>query len=252
MQAQDIMTTNVATVTPNTGIRDIAHLMIDRHISGVPVVDLEGQLVGMVTDGDLYRRTELGTDKKQFGWLKIFHPTSKLAREYIAGQAHTAGDLMTTQVFAVAPQTSVRQIADLLERERIRRVPVVVDGLVVGIVSRANLMQALISSPVENLEANLNDRRVRDLVIAEYKRLPCGMLPEGNVTVADGVVHVWGYLSSDAQRDALRVAVEAIPGAKGFEDHTYQYFGDADGRQQRPSRIIVEEPDDAGLEEILA
>jgi len=129
---------------------------------------------------------------------------------------------------------------------------------VVGIVSRANLMQALTASPVENLEANLNDRHVRDLVIAEYKRLPCGMPSEGNVTVADGVVHLWGYLSSDAQRDALRVAVEAIPGVKGFEDHTYQYFGDAGGRQQRPSRIILEEPDDleepdgAGLEEILA
>lgn len=91
---------------------------------------------------------------------------------------------------------------------------------------------------------NLNDRRIRDLVIAEYKRLPWGMPSESNIIVTDGMVHLWGYVPSDVELDALRVAAEGIPGVKGFEDHIYRFFGDAGGRQRRPSQVIIEEPGD--------
>jgi CBS-domain-containing membrane protein len=239
------MTTDVVTVSPESGVRDIAKQMVEHHISGLPVVDAAGRLVGIVTDGDLYRRVELGTGKQRSSWLEIFGLDSTQAREYVAEHANTAADVMTTRVFSVTPQTSVRQIADLLERERIRRVPVVADGAVVGIVSRANLVQALASAPTEDIRLNLNDRRIRDLVIAEYKRLPWGMPSESNVIVTDGIVHLWGYVPSDVELDALRVAAEGIPGVKGFEDHLYRFFGDAGDRQRRPSQVIIEEPGDA-------
>jgi len=245
MKARDIMTNDVLTVNPGTDIRAIAKLMIDHHISGVPVVDATGHLVGIVTDGDLYRRTELGTERKRRNWLEIFGFDTRQAEDYVASHAHKASDLMTSQVHAVSPEATVQQIADLFERKRIRRVPVVVDNRVVGIVSRANLTQALASAPREDTRVTLSDRRVRDLVLAEFKRMPWGPPHEGNVIVTDGVVHLWGYYPSDAELRALRIAVEGIPGVKGFEDHTYRFVADTGGRQRKPSEVTVEGPCDA-------
>ncbi len=250
MQARDVITTNVVTVKPTAGVRDIAKLMVEHCISGLPVIDASGHLVGIVTDGDLYRRTELGTDKKRSNWLEFFGLDSTPAQNYVQAHGHTASDIMTTRVFAVTPETPLRQIADLFERERIRRVPVVADDLVVGIVSRANLVQALISTPAEDTRAHLSDQRVRDLVIAEYKRLPWGMPAEGNVIVTNGVVHLWGLVASGVELNALRVAAEGIPGVKGFEDHTFRYFGDVGVRQRVPSQLVVEEPDYVAAEQV--
>jgi CBS domain-containing protein len=245
MRARDIMTTDVLTVAPGTEIREAAKLMVDHHISGLPVVDAAGHLAGIVTDGDLYRRTELGTERKRRSWLEVFGFDTRQAADYVASHAHTVGDVMTSHVQAVSPETAVQQIADLLERARIRRVPVVVDDRVVGIVSRANLVQALAAAPQEDTRIRLSDRRVRDLVIGEFKRMPWGPPHEGNVIVTDGVVHLWGYYPSDAELDALRVAVEGVPGVKGFEAHTYRFAADTGGRQHKPSEVTIEGPPDA-------
>ena len=152
---------------------------------------------------------------------------------------------MTTDVVGVAPGTSLRQIADLFETRRFRRVPVILDGMVVGIVSRANLVQALASLPAVNAEGGLTDRHIRDLILAEYKRLPWGPQSEGNVIVTDGVLHLWGVVSSDAELAALRVAAEAIPGVKGFENHTIRFLGDVGVHPHTLSRVTIVEPEDA-------
>jgi CBS domain-containing protein len=245
MQAHDIMITKVVTVQPGTTVREIANLMVDHRISGLPVVDESGRLVGIVTDGDLYRRAELGTDKRRRSWLEMFSSSTE-AQDYVEAHGRTARDVMTADVVAVAPGTSLRQIADLFETRRIRRVPVVVDGRVVGIVSRANLVQALVSMQSDNAEGGLSDRRIRDLVLAEFKQLPWGLQSEGNVIVKDGVLHLWGFVSSDAELAALRVAAEAIPGVTGFEDHTIRLFGDVGGRLRTGSKVTVVEPDGTG------
>ena len=245
MQARDIMTTNVVTVAPDTPVRDVARLMLEHRISGVPVVDRSGQLVGMITDGDLYRRAEPGSEKQRSTWLELFTRDSRMAHEFVAAHGHTATDVMTTRVFAVTPETPLRQIADLFEKQRIRRVPVVSDGSVVGIVSRANLVQAFVSAPAEEKGITLSDQRVRDLVIAEYKRLPWGMPSEGNVIVTNGVVHLWGYVPSLVELDVLRIAAQGVPGVKGFEDHSFRYFGEAEGEYRTPSVVVVTEPGEA-------
>ena len=245
MQAQDVMTTKVVTVRPNTPIREVAKLMIDCRVSGLPVVDDSGRLMGMVTDGDLYRRAELATDKQRHSWLEIFGLYSGEPNDYVAAHGRTVSDVMTTDVVGVAPETSLRQIADLFETRRFRRVPVILDGMVVGIVSRANLVQALASLPAVNAEGGLTDRHIRDLILAEYKRLPWGLQSEGNVIVTDGVLHLWGVVSSDAELAALRVAAEAIPGVKGFENHTIRFLGDVGAHPHALSRVTVVEPEDA-------
>ena len=244
MRARDVMTAPVVTAHPDTGVQELARLMIEHRIGGLPVVDDGGGLVGMVTDGDLYRRAELGTDRRYRNWLGMFGLDRSAASDYVEAHGRVARDIMTTNVIAVAPETTLRQIADLFETRRIRRVPVLAQGAVVGIVSRANLVQALAVTAGERSTIGLTDRRVRDLVLAEYRRLPWGPSSDGNVIVKDGVVHLWGYLPSDAERDALRVAAEGIPGVKRFEDHTYRYFGDVGGARRDASEITFVGPED--------
>jgi CBS domain-containing protein len=238
------MTTKVVTVQPDTPVTEIAKLMIDNRVSGLPVVENSGRLVGIVTEGDLCRRLELGTDRRRHSWLEIFGLDLNAANDYIEAHGRTARDVMTTDVIAVAPATSLRRIADLFETKQIRRVPVIVDGAVIGIVSRANLVRALASLPASDSPGRLTDRRVRDLVLAEYKRLPWGLRSEEDVVVTDGVVHLWGYVPSDVELIGLRVAATAIPGVKGFKDHTSRFVGDMGIPPRSPSNVTVIGPDE--------
>lgn len=239
MRAQDIMTREVVTVKLHTPVRDAAKLMVNYRISGLPVVDSSHRLVGIVTDGDLYRRAELGTEKQRGGWLKAFGLGGRWAESYVEAHGRTVQDVMTTDVIAVTPATPVRQIADVFEKQRIHRVPVVADSKVVGIVSRANLVQALAAIAPRAADRDRNDQYIRDLVIAAYRRLPCGLPSEWNVIVRDGVVHLWGFVPSLANLAALRVAAEGIPGVKGFVDLTFGYSGPIGSRESLQSHVTV-------------
>lgn len=245
MRAQDVMTKDVIKVRPDTSVREIATLMIEHRIGGLPVVEESGRLVGVVTDGDLYRRAELDTDRRRESWLDMFTSQAVEADDYVEAHGRTARDVMTTTVIAVAPATTLRQIADLFETRQLHRVPVVVDDRVVGVVSRADLVRALASMPATESEDRLTDRRIRDLVLAEYRRLPWGLKAGRKIMVTDGVLHLWGIVSSDADLAALRVAAKAIPGVRGFEDHTIRLSGDDGIRPRDPSQIVLVEPEDS-------
>ena len=237
MQAQDVMTKQVVTVEPGTPVEVVAQMMVDRRISGMPVVEPSGRLVGMVTDGDLYRRAELSTEPHRFNWLELFQSGRSEAKDFVMTHGRTALDVMTPDVYAVAPDTSLRQIADLLSDRRIRRVPVVADGRLVGIVSRANLVQAFAALARTQVADGQSDRRIRDQILAEYKRHSWGQT-EGNVIVTDGVVHLWGFVGSETEITALRLSAEAIPGVVGFEDHSIRSLG-AGTRLRHPSSVTV-------------
>jgi CBS domain-containing protein len=244
MRARDVMTTEVVTAHPDASVRALAYLMVEHRISGLPVVDETGRLIGIVTGGDLYRRADIGTHKRNGHWLDLFELEIGHAGDHADTVGHVAGDVMTTTVIAVTPTTTLRQIAELFETKRIGRAPVLDASRLVGIVSRANLVQALSVMTSAGSKGGLSDQRVRDLVLAVYSRLVWGLPSEGNVIVTDGVVHVWGYLPSIAEVDVLRTAAEAVPGVKDFADHTYRYFEDVGARYHTGPEVILVRPAD--------
>lgn len=216
MQAIDIMTPSVITATPDTPIRELIGLMLSHHVSAIPILDGDA-LVGIVSEGDLIRRAELGTERPR-RWLELISSRAHLAAEYVHTHGRTAREVMSPHVITVAENTPIAEIAALLEKHRIKRVPVLRDGKLLGIISRANLLRALASSIAQPVA--VEDRRIRDAVLAELRRHPWGGSPiETNVMVQDGVVHLWGYFDSEEEREARIVAAESIAGVRAVKDH---------------------------------
>lgn len=216
MQARDVMSTPVISVTEDASVADVARLLLRKGISGVPVLGADGRLVGIVSEGDLVRRAETGTERTPSWWLRLFGDSEDQAREYVKTHGRRVGDVMSRDVTTVREDTGVAQIAELLERRRIKRVPVVRGNEVVGIVSRANLLQALASAPAEasNLgaEAAPSDRALKTRVEEEMRRAGIDSAFV-NVVVTDGVAHLWGAVRSEAQQDAARIAAETAMGS---------------------------------------
>jgi CBS-domain-containing membrane protein len=220
MRAIDVMTTSVVFAHPDMTVREAAQILADRHISGMPVVDDKGELVGMITEGDLLHRAEIGTGVgKRAWWLEFLASTRELASEYVKEHSHKVSDLMTTGVVVVGEDTPVAEIAELLERHRIKRVPVVKDGKVTGLVSRANLIRALASIATEPSDsAALDDQSIREAITVALQNTRWS-LPRESILVTDGIVHLWGVVTSDEEGNAIRVAAENVPGVKEVNSH---------------------------------
>jgi CBS domain-containing protein len=218
MKARDVMVSPVFTAKPSATVKEVAKLLLDRRISAVPVVDEGGELVGIISEGDLLRRAEIGTEPRHSWWLRALSGDDALANEYVKAHARTVADVMTRGVITASPDTPLHEIAGLLERHSIKRVPIVKDGKLVGIVSRANLLQALASSRQER-EVPGSDAAVRERILAHLNNQPWAHTLLLNVTVNDGVVDLWGITGSDAERKAIRVAAESTPGVIAVNDH---------------------------------
>jgi CBS domain-containing protein len=222
MRAVDVMTTNVVTVKPDMSVRDAAALLLERHISGAPVVDADNRIVGIISEGDLLRRVEIGTDQTRRGrWLDFFTARAD-ADAYVKSHANRVEDIMTRDVICVDQEDALSKIATIMETRGVKRVPVLRDGRLVGIVSRANLLQALASSASEPEAVPASDREIREQLIAELEGRPWAFAGR-NIVVRDGVVHLWGIYSTTEAVQAVRVAAERIAGVRGVEDHTEPY-----------------------------
>ena len=220
MRAMDIMTSEVITIGEDATVPEAAKLMVERGISAVPVVDLENRIVGMVSEGDLLHRAETGTERRRSWWLDMVSSTNKLAGEYIKSHSAKVKDVMTRDVLSVTEETPAADIAVLLESNRIKRVPVVKDGKIVGIVSRANLVRALAMTITEGVgTAEVDDRTIRARLLSELKAQKWAEVSPANVTVKDGIVHLWSSFLSEQERRALIVAAENVPGVRRVEDH---------------------------------
>jgi CBS domain-containing protein len=217
MRARDIMTANVVTVGQGTDVTSIARTLIERGISAVPVVDEAGHLVGIVSEGDLMRRAEAGTDRQASWWLELFASSEEKARDYAKSHGLTAKDVMTRSLVTVTEDATLGEIATLLERRRIKRVPVVRDGAIVGIVSRANLLHGLVAREASPA-ATADDATIREHIVAGMKAAGISG-PYVNVIVAGGVVQLWGVVASEAEKDAIRIAAETAPGVKTVENN---------------------------------
>ncbi len=219
MQAKDVMTRDVVTVGPDTQVGEIAKLLLARRISAVPVVDASGVLRGIVSEGDLLRRAETGTERRRSWWLELLVENRELAHEYVKSHGLTAKDVMTAPVVTVGDDADLAEIAAVLERNRIKRVPVTHGGRLVGIVSRANLLQALAAAGTPKAKAPADDRALREAIIAAFKHQKWTPDLTVNVTVQDGQVSLYGLVSSEDERRAMRVAAEEVAGVGKVTDY---------------------------------
>jgi len=223
MHAQDIMTAPAITASPQASILDVVTLMLENRISALPIVDEGGAVVGLVSEGDLIRRSEIGARDYSSWWLAAVGGKVRLAEEFVKTHGMSAADIMTEDVVIVTADTPVWQIAETLEKNKIKRVPVVSDGALVGVVSRANLLQALAAQREKLLETpSSDDRNIRDALINTLDSEAWSDLSHLNIVVLDGVVHYWGIVRSDAERQALKVAAEEIAGVHDVVDHTHK------------------------------
>ena len=219
MLAIDVMTPSVICAQPEMTIHEAAQRLVDNRISGMPVVDATGALVGMVSEGDLLHRVETGTESRRSRWLELFSSTRDLAGTFVKEHGRVVADVMTSSVISVEEQTPVADIAEVMEKAGIKRVPVVRAGQIVGIVSRANLIRALASVPVAAPAGeSVSDREIAEAIVAALRDKRWALAKE-NVIVKDGVAHLWGVIESDEERRAIRIAAEGVPGVKRVESH---------------------------------
>jgi CBS domain-containing protein len=219
MNASEVMATNVIAVGPNASVQEVADILLTSRISAAPVVDNHGDLIGIISEDDLIRRAELGTERRRSWWLEIFTSDSKedLAIEYVKSHARKVGDVMTREVITATPGTPLRDVAALLEKNRIKRVPIVERGKMVGIVSRANLVQALATLEIE--PGATSDSVIREKVMARLSSEPWTRFSTLNATIQGGTVELWGVVGSEAEKEAARVAAEVVPGVRAVENN---------------------------------
>ena len=221
MKVHDIMSTRVISIAPDASILEAIRLMLQNHISGLPVIDPSGALVGMVTEGDFLRRSETGTEHKRPGWLEFLLGPGRLADEYVHTHARRVSDVMTREPVTIAEDAGLDEAVEIMERRRIKRLPVVRGGQVVGIVSRANLLHALVSLAVASPPPPMTttDVAIRETLLAQFKKLAWAPAALVDPVVKDGKVELWGTITEEAQREALKVCAENIPGVKSVVSH---------------------------------
>ena len=219
MRAADLMTRNVVTVDEEASVEEAAALMLRHRVSALPVLDRSGKLVGIVSEGDLMCRAELGTERERSWWLELITANSDLAEDYVKAHGRKVGEVMTRKPITASPNTPINEIAVLLEEHAIKRVPILDRGKLVGIVARANLLQALaglkLAAPASKAG---KDAEIREEILARLSGAPWRpwLL---NVTVHDGIAELWGIANGMEAKTAAGVTAENAPGVVSVKNH---------------------------------
>lgn len=224
MLVRDVMVAPVITVQPSATVQEVAKLFLEKHISAVPVLDDSGKLVGLVSEGDLLHRVEAGTERRRSWWLRALVHGDTLATEYVKSHSHKVSDVMTRKVITASPQTPLHEVAALMEKNAVRRLPILENGQLVGIVSRANLLQA-VASARQVLDITASDQAIRDRILAGLRKQAWAHTGMLNVTVSNGIVDLWGLADTEAERKAIKVAAESTPGVEAVNDNLTVYRG---------------------------
>ncbi len=242
MRAHQIMTRQVITVGPETSIAEAAETMLQYHVSGLPVVDTAGKLVGIVSEGDFIRRAEIGTQRKRGRWLQLWVGRGQAASEYVRERGRKVKDITTLNAVTVAEDTPLEDIVRIIERHNVKRLPVMRGDQLVGIVTKSNLLQSVAALARDIPDPTADDDHIRDAIIAAVEGTnwsPCNF----NVIVRNGIVHLSGSVTDERCRQAAIVAAENVPGVRQVHDELCSYpppeedFGGGDfvSLQQQPS-----------------
>jgi len=218
MKASDVMTRNVITVERETSVADVIRLMLENNVSGLPVLD-DGKVVGILTEGDLLRRSETGTEKQRPRWLEMLMGPGRMAGEYVRTHGRKVEAIMTTNLITVTGDTPLDEVVGLMERRRIKRVPVVEGDALVGVVSRLDLLRALLRVLEAQHSEHRSDDDIREQILAELAKAAWVPKDGLSISVKDGVVDLNGVILEEKEREALRVVAENVPGVSAVEDH---------------------------------
>lgn len=219
MKAEEVMTSPVTTIDVGAPLIDALRLMTDLAVSGLPVVDASGKLVGMLTEGDLLRRTEIGSSINRPRWLEYLLGSARQAREYITANSRDVKDLMSDHPITVGPDAELDEVASLMLSGQVKRLPVVRDGAVIGIISRSDLLRVLVDRlETDQNAAPLSDPEIQERLNAELQKAPWVRTGTARASVKDGVVELSGAVFHDRERHALAVAARRIPGVKAVHD----------------------------------
>lgn len=217
MFAKDIMTSPVITVEPSASIGEAAELMLRHHISGLPVALADGTLAGMVTEGDFLRRGELGTERKRSRWLEFFQSPGKAADEYVRSHGRRIEEIMSDKVVCTRPDAPLDEIVAQMINRNIKRLPVIADNRIAGIVCRSDLLRALAGQlPVDAVARS--DAELQDAIVVELRRATWSVNSNIQVGVKSGVATLSGVIFDERERLAARVAAENVPGVKAVTD----------------------------------
>jgi CBS-domain-containing membrane protein len=218
MNAADVMTRDVITIGPDANVAEAATLMAQHDVSALPVVDDHKQLIGIISEADLMRREEIGTDVRRPWWIEAMTPATTLAAEFAKSHGKRVEELMSRDVITATEDTLLTEIATILERNRIKRIPIMRGGELVGIVSRANLVQALASATLAPTTGMDKNRAIRQELLSRLSKQSWTDFASRNVIVVDGKVHLWGPVGSLAEHKALIALAEEVPGVTGVVD----------------------------------
>lgn len=219
MNASDVMTRGVVSVSPDATVEDTARLMLERGISGLFVVDDKGDLAGIVTEGDLLRRDEIGTQRHRPWWLRVFVSPGRQAADFTRSHGRRVRDVMTTEVIAVPSDAPLETVVEVMEEHRIKRVAVTEAGRVAGVISRADLLRALLGRTRGAEPIAADDRALRSSILDALEQQSWAPMTTVNVVVKDGVVDLWGTITNENERRAIAVLAENTPGVKTVHDH---------------------------------
>ncbi|CAL80464.1 conserved hypothetical protein with CBS domain [Bradyrhizobium sp. ORS 278] len=242
MRAHQIMTRSVITVTPGTPVAEAARIMLRNHIGGLPVIDASGRLVGMVTDGDFLRRAELGTERKQGRWLDLLVGRGRIGADFVHSHGRTVGDIMSRPAVTVGTDASLAEIAEVMEKRSIKRLPVMNGDQLAGMVTQTDFVQTLADLATTVPAPTRDDDVIRSAILDALDQAACKHC-RFNVVVRNGIAHLSGAVRHEAERATAIVAATSVQGVREVRDHMWIYpppedelgGGDIVSLQEQPS-----------------